>query len=163
MESAKNQFFRPKNSRSFFRRRRFFVLRMAPMIDVIFLLLIFFLVAARYRPQEDFLPLKVATAHAEVQPFARPEPLMIKISPSAAGCEVQIGRCETVGVSSQNIDVDLVLLMQQIQGCLTQQKRFASDPVEIVCGPDVKWEYLAKIYNVFYGLGLTDITFAMTE
>jgi biopolymer transport protein ExbD len=163
LESAKNQFIRLKNSRSFFRRRRFFVLRMAPMIDVIFLLLIFFLVAARYRPQEDFLPLKIAAARAEVQPLARPEPLMIKISPAAEGCEVQIGRCETIGVSSQNIDADLVLLMQQIQGCLTQQKRFTSDPVEIVCGPDVKWEYLAKIYNVFYGLGLTDITFAMTE
>lgn len=133
------------------------------MIDVIFLLLIFFLVAARYRPQEDFLPLKVATAQAEVQPLARPEPLMIEISPAAAGCEVQIGRCETALVSSQNIDADLVLLMRQLQACLTQQKRFTSDPVEIVCGPDVKWEYLAKIYNVFYGMGLTDITFAMTE
>ena len=163
MERAKNQFFRPENSRGFFRNRRFFVLRMAPMIDVIFLLLIFFLVAARYRPQEDFLPLKVATAYAEVQPLARPEPLVIKISPVAAGCEVQIGQCQRVGVSSQNLDADLVLLMQQLQDCLGQQKRFASDPVEIVCGPDVKWEYLAKIYNVFYGMGLTDITFAMTE
>jgi biopolymer transport protein ExbD len=136
---------------------------MAPMIDVIFLLLIFFLVAARYRPQEDFLPLKVATALAAEEPLARPEPLMIKISPAVAGCEVQIGRCERVLVSSENIDTDLVLLMQQLKACLTQQKRFASDPVEIVCGPDVKWEYLAKIYNVFYGTGLTDITFAMTE
>lgn len=163
MERAKNQFFQPKNSGSFFRRRRFFVLRMAPMIDVIFLLLIFFLVAARYRPQEDFLPLKVATAQAEEELLARPEPLIVKISPAATGCEVQIGRCGRIGVSSQNIDADLVLLMQQIQDCLGRQKRFTSDPIEIVCGADVKWEYLAKIYNVFYGMGLTDITFAMTE
>jgi len=35
--------------------------------------------------------------------------------------------------------------------------------VEIICQPKVKWEYLAKIYNTFYGAGLTDITFAMTE
>jgi biopolymer transport protein ExbD len=136
---------------------------MAPMIDVIFLLLIFFLVTAKWRPQEDFLPLKAATAQAAEEPLARPEPLIIEISPAAEGCEVQIGRCETVGVGSQNLDADLVLLMQQLQNCLTQQKRFTSDPVEIVCGPDVKWEYLAKIYNVFYGMGLTDITFAMTE
>ena len=133
------------------------------MIDVIFLLLIFFLVAAEYRPQEDFLPLKVATARAAEEPLARPEPLMIKISPAAEGCTVQIGWCETALVSSQNIDADLVLLMRQLQACLTQQKRFTSDPVEIVCGPEVKWEYLAKIYNVFYGMGLTDITFTITE
>ena len=133
------------------------------MIDVIFLLLIFFLVSARWRPQEDFLPLKVATAGAAEEPLARPEPLMIKISLAAAGCEVQIGRCKRVVVSSQNVDADLVLLMQQLQDCLIRQKRFASDPVEIVCDPDIKWEYLAKIYNVFYGMGLTDITFVMTE
>ena len=53
--------------------------------------------------------------------------------------------------------------MEQTKQCLLEQKRYASDPVEIVCAAKVKWENLAKIYNVLYGMGLTDITFQMTE
>ena len=53
--------------------------------------------------------------------------------------------------------------MEEIEKCLLAQKRYAADPIEIVCAPEVKWGHLAKIYNVFFGTGLTDITFRMTE
>jgi len=53
---------------------------MAPMIDMVFLLLIFFLVAAKWRPQEDFLPFQLPLAHAQEQRIGKPEPLMIHIS-----------------------------------------------------------------------------------
>jgi hypothetical protein len=53
--------------------------------------------------------------------------------------------------------------MAKMNECMLAQKRFAGDPVEIICGPDVKWEHLARIYNLFFGAGLTDITFRMTE
>jgi hypothetical protein len=53
--------------------------------------------------------------------------------------------------------------MEKTRQCLLEQKRYASDPVEIICASEVKWEYLAKIYNIFIGMGFTDITFRMTE
>ena len=46
---------------------------------------------------------------------------------------------------------------------LKSQKRHVGDPVEVVCSDDVKWDYLVKIYNVLYVMGINDITFAMTE
>ena len=147
----------------FANRRRRFALRMAPMIDMIFLLLIFFLVAAKWRPQEDFLPFRLPAAGAQEIQFGKPEPLEIYIFATLAGCQVQIDRLYTVQIENGTFEPDLVTLMEKMRDCMLKQKRFAADPVEIICGPDVRWEYLAKIYNMFYGAGLTDITFRMTE
>jgi biopolymer transport protein ExbD len=136
---------------------------MAPMIDMIFLLLIFFLVAAKWRPQEDFLPLQLPAAQARPSALGKPEPLILHIFATKTGCKVQIGQLQTVGIENQTIEANLAALMEKINECMFTQKRFASDPVEIVCERQVKWEHLAKIYNILYGAGLTDITFQMTE
>ncbi|MCK4293710.1 MAG: biopolymer transporter ExbD [Planctomycetes bacterium] len=145
------------------RPRRGSALRMAPMIDMIFLLLIFFLVTAKWRPQEDFLPFQLPAAQAQDAVLGRPEALEIHIFATQIGCRVQIGQLHTVQIDNETIDANLALLMDKIAESLRTQKRFAGDPVEIICGPEVKWEYLAKIYNLFFGAGLTDITFRMTE
>ena len=144
-------------------RRRYSTLRMAPMIDIIFLLLIFFLVAAKWRPEENFLPFQLPSAQARDRTIAKPEPLMIYIFATDVGCEVRIGQLHTIGIENQTIEADLVLLMEKIRDCMLAQKRFVSDPIEIVCDENVKCEHFTKIYNLFYGAGLTDITFAMTE
>ena len=149
----------------FSQRPRRLGLRMAPMIDVIFLLLIFFLVAAKWRPEEDFMPFQLPTAGAQEQIIGKPEPLIIKIAATRAGCEVLIGRFQTVTVelNSQAMEKDLAVMMDEIRQCLVGQKRYVTDPVEIVCGPAVKWEHLAKIYNLLFGAGINDITFTMTQ
>jgi biopolymer transport protein ExbD len=144
-------------------RRSRFALRMAPMIDMIFLLLIFFLVAGKWRPQENFLPFKLPTAGADYHRFGRPEPLTIHIFATRSGCVVRIGQFHTVQIEDQTIAADLTGLMDKIHRTLLDQKRFTTDPIEIICEPQVKWDYLAKIYNLFFGAGLTDITFQMTE
>ncbi len=150
-------------ARFFARRPLNFTLRMAPMIDIIFLLLIFFLVCAKWRPQEHFLPLHLSTASVAEIPLVRPEPLIINITAYEHGCDVQIGQLTSVRINQSRVEQDLAALIEQLQVCLTAQHRFASDPVEIICEPDVKWDYFAKIYNVLYGVGLTDITFCLTE
>ena len=143
--------------------RRGSALRMAPMIDMIFLLLIFFLVTARWRPQEDFLPLRLAAAQAQEAVLGSPEALEIHILATPTGCRVRIGRLYAVPIDNEKIDANLAVLMDKIDESLHAEKRLAGDPVEIICSPDVKWEHLAKIYNLFFGAGLTDITFRMTE
>ena len=142
--------------------RRGFALRMAPMIDLIFLLLIFFLVTAKWRPQEGFLPLQLAAAQTADAQVGKPEPLEIHIYSSPNGCRVRIGEAEAVQIDDSTIEADLANMIEKTEACLLAQKRFTGDPVEIICSEDVKWEHLAKIYNVFFGAGLTDITFRMT-
>ncbi len=138
-------------------------MRMAPMIDMIFLLLIFFLVTAKWRPQEDFLPFQLPAAQAQSAVLGRPEAMEIYISATPSGCEVRIGELHPVQIDNETIDASLAVLMAKMNECMLAQKRFSGDPVEIICGPDVKWEHLARIYNLFFGAGLTDITFRMTE
>ena len=164
METGKNESLRTDFlARVFTRWKRPSTLRMAPMIDVIFLLLIFFLVAAKWRPQEDFLPFRAGPGQTEAEKVGRPEPLIIKIWSTAAGCQVQIGQLNPVRMDNGNMEADLTVLMKKLRQCLAEQKRFASDPIEITCAPEVKWDQIAKLYNIFYGAGLTDITFTMTE
>ena len=81
--------------RFFTRPKHSFGLRMAPLIDLVFLLLIFFLVAVKWRPQEDFIPLRLPAAQAQVAGIARPEPLRIHISSIEEGCLVRIGLDQT--------------------------------------------------------------------
>ncbi len=135
---------------------------MAPMIDMIFLLLIFLLVTAKWRPQEDFLPLQLAPAQARTISLARPEPLEIHIVSTPAGCRVRIGQADEVQIDDRTIEANLATMIEKTEACLLAQKRFAGDPVEIICSSQVKWDHLTKIYNVFFGAGLTDITFRMT-
>jgi len=144
-------------------RRSSFTLRMAPMIDMTFLLLIFFLVAAKWRPKEDFLPFQLPAAQAQQYRIGRPEPLMIYIFATQTGCRVHVSQSGAVQIKDETVEADLALLMEEIRKCLNAQKRHAGDPVEIVCSPEVKWDYLTKIYNMFFGAGLSDITFQMTE
>ncbi len=144
-------------------RRRSFGLRMAPMIDIIFLLLIFFLVTANWRPQEDFLPFRLPAAQASSYSIGLAEPMVIRIFATETGCRVQPGHLSAIKIEAESIETDLSALMEEIGKHLAEQKRFASDPIEIICAAKVKWQYLAKIYNTFYGAGLTDITFTMTE
>ena len=144
-------------------KRKTISLRMAPMIDLVFILLLFFLVATKWRPAEDSLPFKLPAAAASDSQIAKPGPLEIYISDAKDGCKVQIGKLYNLELRNKNLESDLAGLLQKIADCLNAQKRFVSDPIEIVCGPKVKWEHVAKIYNVFYGAGLSDITFMMTE
>jgi biopolymer transport protein ExbD len=136
---------------------------MAPMIDMIFLLLIFFLVAGNYRPEEDYLPFQLPTALGQEANRVKPEPLVIRIAGTPSGCEVRINVTHSFDIDQQDSEQGLASMLSGLDECMRSQGRFTSDPVEIVCEPEVKWEYLAKIYNTLYGAGLTDITFRMTE
>ena len=145
------------------RRRRRLGLRMTAMIDVIFLLLTFFVLTARFRTPEQFLPIHLPTADAAVQKFGVIEPLELDISADEAGCVVRIGQLETVRIEAGRGAEGLVDFANKVTDILSQQKRTADDPVELRCDDYVTWDHLVKIYNVLQAMGVNDITFCMTE
>jgi biopolymer transport protein ExbD len=136
---------------------------MTAMIDVIFLLLTFFVLTARFRTPEEFLPIHLPTADAAVQKFGVIEPLELDISVAEAGCMVRIGQLETVRIEADRPAEGLAALANELTNILSRQKRTTRDPIEIRCGDEVKWDYLVKIYNVLQAMGINDITFRMTE
>jgi len=58
---------------------------------------------------------------------------------------------------------DLARFIEKIEQVLAEQKRLVSDPIEVICEPEVKSEFWVRICNVFYGMKMTDITFPMTQ
>ena len=146
-----------------YRRSKGAEINMAPLIDMIFLLLIFFLVTARWRPQEDFLPFQLPAVQATDTRVGLPEPLDVHIFAASSGCRVEVGRAHVVEISDNDIDAGLAVLAEKMESCLEAQRRFADDPIEVAFDGEVRWEHVTRIYNLFFGIGLTDITFRMTE
>ena len=106
---------------------------------------------------------KTAFCPGQEAAIGRTEPLQIQILSAAKGCRVQIGQVEAIDISEKNVEANLAELADRIETVLSNQNRFLSDPVEIICEPDVKSDWWVKIYNVLCGMKLTDITFTMTE
>jgi len=144
------------------RRKRRLGLRMTPMIDVIFLLLTFFVLTAKFRTPEQFLAINLPTADAAVKRFGPIEPLIISISGEEAGCVIQIGSAGALRIEGAHYADGLCDFANKLTAVLSLQKRTAGDPIELHCDDYVRWDDLVKIYNVLQAAGINDITFQMT-
>jgi len=135
---------------------------MTPMIDVIFLLLTFFVLTAKFRTPEQFLAIKLPAANAAVERFGPIEPLIISISGEEGNCLVQIGQLRTVRIEGARYAEGLADFANKLMEVLDLQKRTAGDPIELRCDDYVRWDDLVKIYNVLQATGISDIAFQMT-
>ena len=131
------------------------------MIDIIFLLLIFFLVAAKWPSQEKFLPFDMPTI-SQRQAIRPTDPFNIYIT-QPADCLVQISPSITITIKDGDKTASILSLMSKINQTLRRQQRLVSDPVKLACNKDVTWDNLAQIYNNLCKAGFTDITFASLE
>jgi biopolymer transport protein ExbD len=136
--------------------------RMMPMIDMLFLLLIFFILTMQFHTPESFLPFQLPGG-AEGTRIGKAEPLTLALTARGDGCRIQIGRTKSIAVDSKSMDADLAAAAKQIAEVISRQKRTAGDPVEFVCDRGVEWQYIARLYNILFGMGIKDITFRMTE
>ena len=147
------------------RQRKRLSLRMTPMIDVIFLLLTFFILTARFRTPEEFLPIMLPTATDKTESGVI-EPLTVRLISMENGFVAEIGTTESatdITVNDSMLEQDLVEFTRILAKVLGEQKRTASDPIELRCDETLKWDYLVKVYNILYAMGVSDITFSMTD
>jgi len=138
-------------------------LRMTPMIDVIFLLLTFFVLTAKFRIPEQFLPIQLPRASAKVESFNVVEPLVLNMSTTENGYSVEIGGISGVEIEENAPEEGLAVFAGRLAEIVKAQSRTASDPLEIHCDNDVSWDAVVKVYNVLYAMGANDITFGMNE
>ena len=108
---------------------------MAPMIDMIFLLLIFFLVTAKFRPQEDLLPIRLPAPSKSTATTAAPlvEPLVISLREADSGLVIRIDNSNTLKISNDDIEQGLVTFSNEMLELYKAQKRTTADPVELDC------------------------------
>lgn len=141
-------------------------LKMTAMIDVIFLLLAFFVLTARFRSPEQFLPILLSSASAEQATSRFIEPLEIYISATENGSNLEFGagnKFESVSIEQGRVNESLALFAKELRDMFESQKRTADDPIEIRCDDDLKWDHLVKIYNILYGMGAGNITFVINQ
>ncbi len=127
------------------------------MIDVIFLLLIFFLLTAKFRPVEDFLLLDIPQARSAS--LTAVEPFEIRLSQNGKDCKLSFDKQEVVITPALNYDH----LKERIQDVIKSQSRYLSDPVEITSGKEVNWQYIAAVYDALSDFGFTNISFNLAE
>ena len=141
------------------RRKLSIGFRMTPMIDVIFLLLTFFVLTAKFQEPEQLLPIVLGQGQEQVE-RSDLDPLQIQVKACQRGCLVIVpGQPETI-LSVENPAEGLVVLTQRVQS------RFESEgpgPIELYCDDAVAWDFVVKIYDVLYALGAQDITFRIEE
>lgn len=153
--------------RLFRTRRKSIGLRMTAMIDVIFLLLIFFVLTTRFRQPEQFLPIQLPTVDSRARTIEVIEPLVMTIAGAENGnCRISFAAADagkpvdmSPDISARELGEFSVTLAQ----VLKSQKRNAADPIEIVCHDEIKWDQLVKVYNVMHAMGISDITFNLDE
>jgi biopolymer transport protein ExbD len=138
-------------------------LTIVPLIDVVFLLLVFFLLTANFRSREAFLPAQLPrqTVSAEQMEI---EPLIIHLSPLPDGaCRIRIGAAAEIIISSAPGGSSFTDLAQHITEILQDRGRTTDDPVKLVPDPSTKWDHVVKTYDALWRLNLTNIIFAFVE
>ncbi|MCK5114707.1 MAG: biopolymer transporter ExbD [Phycisphaerae bacterium] len=151
-------------------------LLLVPMIDIVFLLLTFFLLTASFRPAEAFLPAELpggSVADAELMEL---EPLLIFLESLPDGrCLIQIGDEVEFEVVDQSaaagqlggeqlpVQISFEQLPRQVDLVLKQQHRASDDPVKLVPQRQTNWDHVLKTYHALWRLNLTNIIFAIVE
>jgi biopolymer transport protein ExbD len=131
---------------------------MTPMIDIVFLLLVFFLATARFRPHESKLPMQLpAPQGGGLGRVVLVEPLRISVNSESSSLRIAVE-----GEQFLYTDVSaasLINFAEQLNAIYQTQRRRLTDPIELDCGENLSWEHLVKFYNLMYGIGVTNITF----
>lgn len=137
-------------------------LQMAPMIDVIFLLLTFFVLTARFRLPEAFVPLALSSPDSSIR-VQMVEPLILHLTSAGEECLAEVAARKKVILSGESPETGLAVLAETVEQLCRSQQRRAEDPVELICSDEVQWDYVVKVYDLLRVLGLEQITFVMTE
>ena len=141
------------------RRRISMGLRMTPMIDVIFLLLTFFVLTAKFAEPEQLLPVIVGKTPPQAL-TADLAPLKIFVEPDPSGCRMRVKNHPAIVFTQENPQESLLVLARTVRQTLEPT---GPVPIELYYDDAIPWDAVVKIYDVLYALGLQNITFRIEE
>lgn len=137
-------------------------LRMTAMIDVIFLLLTFFVLTARFKQPESHLNVSVPKpAVGAASPVAK-EPLSIRLEAGPSQCAVTMPQAGQIILKPDTIESNLTELQNRLADIIPSYD-IAGQSVQLYCGDAVQWDYLVKVYDVLHRNGAGKIIFVTEE
>ena len=134
-------------------------LRMTPMIDVIFLLLTFFVLTTKFQEPEQLLPVIVGQPAPQTV-AAEQTPLKIFIEPDPSGYQMRVQHHPAIILPEDNPREALLVLARKVRQTL---EATGPVPIELYYDDAIAWDAVVKIYDVLYALGLQNITFRIEE
>ena len=138
-------------------------LQMVSMIDVVFLLLVFFLLTANFRSREGFLPAELPRRITRAE-LAVIEPLELVIATLANGqCQVSVAGEGGFVFRSDSNGGGFAQLLEQLQQTLATQKRYAEDPIKLRPLTHTRWDHVVQTYDVIRQLDLQNVIFAVAN
>jgi len=127
-------------------------LMMVPIIDVIFLLLVFFMCTANFYPLEEILPMNTTLPGSVAVEMVLPDPVNLDV------VLIQISFDQ---VPHWQIEGNQCTSLHEVQSILWQIRDIRADiPVIIESADNVPMENVIDVYDVCRRVGLTDIQFA---
>ena len=139
-------------------------LNLTSMIDVIFLLLVFFVVTASFAPGEGILTAKLPQGTGTGDPLDPPTlPLNIAITPTGAyGYRLEIEGLAAVPADFEHLYHQLVSLQynEALQRTGTHK---TDDPIVIMPTGDVRWQHVVNAFNAAIRARYTKIAFAQAQ
>jgi len=128
-------------------------LNLTPMIDIVFNLLVYFLVVGIVHLAEGALPARLPATHGEMTGIVPLSPIVLKLQAEADRCRVTL---EPYGWVFERMS-DLYDRLAE----LAASPDFGKDiPVIIVPDDEVVVDFVADAYNAAYTAGFTQIGFA---
>jgi biopolymer transport protein ExbD len=134
-------------------------LRMTPMIDVIFLLLTFFVLTAKFQETEQLLPVFVGHPSSE-SVSVQNEVLNVVVQTDGIGCTISVQDHPLIFLTDRNPSQSLLKLARDVERTLEKTGRV---PIELYYDDAVPWDTVVKVYDVLYALGADNITFRIDE
>jgi len=128
---------------------------LTPMIDVVFQLLLFFLLTTTFRQEEGqipgTLPEKAGISAGDVVPLDPIRLMLRPTGPERNGCIYEM--------SGHNVGIDSP---QRLYEALVGRRQVLSDEVPVVIQPrpDVKWRYVVEAFNQSIRARFKNIAFA---
>jgi biopolymer transport protein ExbD len=123
-------------------------MNLTPMIDVVFLLLFFFLVASRFAGFEAMLPAQLPAQAAAVSIDIPQTPIRIRFQSDAStpdACLVTIEPFDEPGpMAISELTAALAAIIDPQAGHPGFDTR---TPVHLLAGDDVRWEHVVNAYN----------------
>lgn len=137
-------------------------LQMAAMIDVVFLLLTFFVITSSFQRSERVLPARLS-AGADGAASETPTALTtVRLSVAPEGCIAALDDGTEIVIDAQKPQYGLNALGQRaLQAAGAADGRGLA--ARLICQPDVSWQMVSAVYDVFYGLGVERISFLFEE
>lgn len=149
-----------RSTRRRWRRAPTLAVALAPMIDVVFLLLLYFLLSAEFRQSERFVPVELAAERGESapgDPLALPRrPVVIAIRSTGSGENEYELSAPTSALGEVATFADLREALARSRGEI-----FADDQRFLVrAGDDARWEHTLRAIEAVRLAGFAQVTLA---